>query len=61
MIDDEKTNKAVRYFSLLPGEKQDYVLGILQALAFTCYRCEESVYAEISPAQAEDGLKQIDI
>jgi len=31
---DEKLNKVVRDFSLLPEEKQNYVLGIIQALAF---------------------------
>jgi len=31
---EEKLDKVARDFSLLPDEKQDYILGVLQALAF---------------------------
>ena len=31
---EEKLDKVTRDFSILPEEKQDYILGILQALAF---------------------------
>jgi hypothetical protein len=31
---DEKLNKVLQDFSLLPEDKQNYVLGILQALVF---------------------------
>ena len=41
MINDEKMSKLVQYFSMLPDDKQDYVLGILQALVFACYGQEE--------------------
>jgi len=31
---EEKLDKVTRDFSLLPEEKQDYILGVLQALVF---------------------------
>ena len=34
MTKEEKLNKVVQNFSSLPEEKQNYVLGILQALVF---------------------------
>jgi hypothetical protein len=34
MIVDEKLDKVCKDFSSLSGEKQDYILGILQALVF---------------------------
>jgi hypothetical protein len=34
MTKEEKLCKAAKDFSTLPDEKQDYVLGILQALVF---------------------------
>ena len=34
MTKEEKLDKVVRDFSLLPEEKQDYILGVIQALAF---------------------------
>jgi hypothetical protein len=34
MTPEEKLDKMCRDFSALGGDKQDYVLGILQALAF---------------------------
>jgi hypothetical protein len=34
MTKEEKIAKVVKDFSALPEEKQDYILGILQALAF---------------------------
>jgi hypothetical protein len=34
MTKEEKIDKVTKDFSLLPEEKQDYILGILQALAF---------------------------
>ena len=49
MTNDEKLSKVMMDFSLLPDEKQDYVLGILQALVFACYEqekpaCDESCH-----------------
>ena len=34
MIKEEKLDKLTNVFSLLPEEKQDYILGVLQALVF---------------------------
>ena len=34
MTKEEKLDKMTKGFSMLPEEKQDYILGILQALAF---------------------------
>jgi len=34
MTEEEKLDKVTKDFSSLPEEKQDYILGILQALAF---------------------------
>jgi hypothetical protein len=34
MTKEEKLNKVVQDFSSLPEEKQNYVLGVLQALVF---------------------------
>jgi hypothetical protein len=31
---EEKLDKVIHDFSLLPEEKQDYILGVLQALVF---------------------------
>jgi len=34
MTKEEKLDKVTHDFSLLPEEKQDYILGVLQALVF---------------------------
>ena len=34
MTKEEKLDKVTKDFSLLPEEKQDYILGVLQALVF---------------------------
>ncbi|MCL2762992.1 MAG: hypothetical protein FWD36_07305 [Treponema sp.] len=34
MTKEEKIDKLTHDFSLLPEEKQDYILGVLQALVF---------------------------
>jgi hypothetical protein len=34
MTAEEKLDKLTKDFSLLPEEKQDYILGVLQALVF---------------------------
>ena len=52
MTKDEKLSKVVRDFSLLPEEKQNYILGILRALAFACCGEEESPHAKIYPEEA---------
>ena len=34
MTKEEKLDKMAKEFSLLPDEKQDYILGVMQALTF---------------------------
>ena len=34
MTKEEKLDKITKDFSLLPEEKQDYILGVLQALVY---------------------------
>jgi hypothetical protein len=34
MTNEEKLDKVTKGFSLLPEEKQEYILGVLQALSF---------------------------
>ena len=34
MTKEEKLDKMAKEFSLLPDEKQDYILGVMQALVF---------------------------
>ena len=34
MTKEEKLDKIAKYFSLLPEEKQDHILGVLQALVY---------------------------
>ena len=46
MTKKEKLNKVVQDFSMLPEEKQNYVLGILQALVFAGDGREEPAHAE---------------
>jgi hypothetical protein len=47
MTKEEKLNKIIHDFSLLPDEKQDHILGVLQSLAFAhdmtsiSHNCEE--------------------
>jgi len=52
MTNDERLSKLVQDFSLLPEEKQNYILGILRALAFACYGEEESSCAETCSEEA---------
>jgi hypothetical protein len=47
MTKEEKLEKVTRDFSVLPEEKQDYILGVLQALAFAYDMAnEESVHSD---------------
>jgi len=43
MTKEEKLDKVAKDFSLLPEEKQDYILGVLQALAFAHETANEQV------------------
>ena len=40
MTKDDKLNKVIQDFSLLPDDKQDYVLAIAQALVFANDDCK---------------------
>ena len=40
MTQEEKLEIVTKNFSLLPEEKQDYILGVLQALAFAHERTD---------------------
>ena len=42
MNQEEKLNKICNDFASLPDEKQDYILGILQALVFANTTAESS-------------------
>jgi len=55
MSEDEKLSKVARDFSMLPEEKQDYVLGILQALAFANEGREEAAFAERCPREDREN------
>ena len=55
MSEDEKLSKVARDFSMLPEEKQDYVLGILQALAFAGDEREEAARAEVCPEEMAEN------
>lgn len=57
MAEEEKLEKLSRDFSVLPEEKQAYILGILQALVFAYETASgENVHldSEITPRQYEN-------
>jgi hypothetical protein len=41
MTKEDKLDKVTKDFSLLPEEKQDYILGVIQALAFAHETADE--------------------
>jgi len=45
MTKEEKLDKVNKDFSLLPEDKQDYILGVLQALAFAHDTANEQINA----------------
>jgi hypothetical protein len=45
MTTEEKLDKINKDFSLLPEEKQNYILGVLQALAFAHDMANEQINA----------------
>jgi len=53
MNKDEKLEKVCKDFSMLSGEQQDYVLGILQALVFA-----KSASSQNDENQPSDNLIQ---
>ena len=58
MTEDEKLSKVVRNFSMLPEEKQDLVLGILQALVFAGDGQAENATTEIRHEEAGDNIQR---
>jgi len=54
---EEKTGKITKDFSLLPEEKQDYILGVLQALAFahTVMNEQNKAVPSVFEQNAESG------
>jgi len=55
---DEKLSKVVQDFSMLPEEKQNYVLGILQALVFAGGERKEPAPAETRPKEADKNVQE---
>ena len=58
MTREEKLNKVVQDFSSLPEEKQNYVLGVLQALVFANIEGTGAFNAEYKAPLAVLGKKQ---
>ena len=53
MTKDEKLEKITKDFSLLPEDKQDYILGIMQALVFANDEAkDEAKFSDSSSAYA---------
>jgi len=50
---EEKLDKVTRDFSILPEEKQDYILGVLQALAFA----HDTANEEAVPLDSEQNTQ----
>ena len=59
MTKDEKLNKVIQDFSMLPEEKQNYVLGILQALVFAGDGRGEIVPAETRAREADGNIQNM--
>lgn len=53
MVYDEKLKKVCNDFSLLSEEKQDYILGILQALVFAKNNSENLTSVGLTTNQPE--------
>ena len=54
MTKDEKLSKVLQDFSLLPEDKQNYVLGILQALVFASDSHIKAQAGDVSPHTDKD-------
>lgn len=57
MTEEEKLDKINKDFSLLPEEKKDYILGVLQALAFAHYAANKQI--ETIPFDSEQNTGSI--
>ena len=58
MTKNEKLSKVVQDFSMLPEEKQNYILGILQALVFASGEREEPAAAETRPKEVDEDAQR---
>ena len=61
MTKDEKLGKVVRDFSMLPDDKQDLVLGILQALVFAGDGRAETAPGETHPKEADGTARRLGV
>jgi len=57
MTKEEKLDKVNKDFSLLPEDKQDYILGVLQALAFAHDMTSKQI--ETIPFESEQNTGSI--
>ena len=57
MTKEEKLDKVTKDFSLLPMEKQDHILGVLQALAFAHLEANEQV--ESVPSDSGHDIESV--
>ena len=55
IMSEEKFKKLCQDFSLLSDEKQDYVLGMVRALAFAANKETPASGTEINPAEEEQN------
>jgi hypothetical protein len=51
MVNEKKLNKISKDFTRLPDEKQDYILGVLQALVFAKEEGGKAEFPSFSPEQ----------
>ena len=61
MTKEEKMDKVAHNFSLLPDEKQDYILGVLQAIAFTRETNVETVPSDLEEDPESVGTKDVPV
>jgi len=57
MTKEDKLDKVIERFSLLPEEKQDHILGVLQALTFAHEMANEQ--AEIVTFDSEQNTESV--
>jgi hypothetical protein len=51
MTKEEKFDKIAKNFSLLPDRKQDYILGVVQALTFAHEVTTEQIEIDLSDSE----------
>jgi len=60
MTNEEKLEKIIKCFSQLPEDKQDYILGVLQALDFAHETADEKPELE-KPSADEKSIKKLEL